>query len=112
MMTELIYDGKPSRRKFQREGLNIGVRKTGGDEPQVMGDIDDGVSHFLCREKVIWLPNQRYDRTLTEKRDQRRLTAEQWIQGLGDGTFQNRADIARSEGCSRSWVTRLLREYR
>lgn len=110
LMTNLLYDGKPSRRKFQREGLKIGARKTFEHEPQIMGDIEDGVSHFLCSEHRAWLPNDRYDVTLVEKRNIRRFTAEQWLQGLTDGTYRNRADIARQEGYSRAWVTMLLSE--
>jgi len=109
MMTDLIYDGKPSRRKFQREGLKIGIRRAYGNEPQTMGDIEDDVSHCLCRGRQIWLPRQRYDLTLEEKRNKRRLTAQQWIQGLADGRYRNRADIARAGGCSRSWISQTLR---
>jgi len=111
MMTDLIYDGKPSRRKFQRGGLKIGTRKTIEYEPQIMGDIEDGVSHFLWPRKPVWLPSQRYDRTLEEKRKKRRLTTEMWSQGLADGTYRNRADIARQNGITRSRVTQLLNEY-
>ena len=111
MITDLLYDGKPSRRKFQRERLKIGARKTVEHEPQIMGDIEDGVSHFLCPEHETWLPNERYDVTLVEKRNIRRLTAEQWLRGLTDGTYRTRADIARVVGCSRAWVTQVLQEY-
>jgi len=109
MIADLTYNGKPSRRKFLREGIKISVRRLYGQEPQVMGDIEDGVSHFLCRGRQIWLPRQRYDRTLEEKRNKRRLTAQQWIQGLADGRYRNRADIARAGGCSRSWISQTLR---
>jgi len=111
MITDLLYDGKPSRRKFQRERLKIGARKTVEHEPQIMGDIEDGVSHFLCLEHETWLPNERYDVTLLEKRNTRRSTAEQWLQGLADGTYLTRAEIARVNRVSRARVTQVLNEY-
>ena len=74
-----------------------------------MGDIEDGVSHFLCPEHSIWLPNQRYDITIEEKRQKQNQIANEWREGLLDGTFSSKADIARKNGCSRAWVTRLLK---
>jgi len=108
MMTNLIYDGKPSRRKFLRDKLRIGFRKPFGRKPRWMGDIEDGVSHFLYSDHSIWLPNQRYDVTLEQKRKAQKETADEWRKGLLDGTFSSKADIARQNGCSRAWVTRLL----
>ena len=112
MMTNLIYDGKPSRRKFQREGLKIGVRKQCGRKPQMMGDIADGVSHFLCPEHHAWLPRQRYDVTLANKQNTRQDHAKAWHKGLMEGTYRNQAEIARVNGCSRAWVSRLLKGLR
>ena len=74
-----------------------------------MGGIDDGVSHFLCPDHPFWLPSQRYELTLAEKRQARRKLATEWREGLANGTYENRADIARKNGCSRAWVTRLLK---
>ena len=76
-----------------------------------MGDIEEGVSHFLCPEQNTWLPRQRYDVTLEEKRNRRMETAEHWIHGLSDGTYRTRADIARANKISRARVTRLLGEF-
>jgi len=77
-----------------------------------MGDIEAGVSHFLCPDHPTWLPNQRYDITLEQKRKGQKETAEEWREGLLDGTYDNQADIATKNGCSRAWVTRLLnREF-
>ena len=108
MATELIYDGKPQHRKFIREILNIGFRKPRSRKPRMMGNIEESVSHFLCPEHKVWLPNQRYDITLEEKRNARMIQAEELLQGLKNGIYQNRADIARKNGCSRAWVTNVL----
>lgn len=111
MAAQLIYDGKPSRRKFHREELKIGVRKPFGRKPQWMGDIEDGVSHFLCPDHQAWLPRQQNDVILADKQNTQQDKAEAWHQGLKDGTYRNRADIARVNGCSRAWVSRLLNEH-
>jgi len=76
-----------------------------------MGDIEEGVSNFLCPEVKAWLPKQRYDVTLEEKRENKRQVAEQWLQGLSDGTFRTRADIARANKISRARVTQLLNAF-
>lgn len=76
-----------------------------------MGDIIEGVSHFLCPEVRTWLPRQRYDDTLEDKRGRRKELAEQWIHGLSNGTYRTRADIARANKISRARVTRLLNEF-
>ena len=76
-----------------------------------MGDIEEGVSHFLCPEQNAWLPKQRYDDSLDNKRQRRKQVAEQWIQGLSDGTYRTRSDIARVNCISRAHVTQLLNEY-
>jgi len=73
-----------------------------------MGDIEAGVSDFLCPDHPTGLPNQRYDITLEQKRQQQRETADEWRKGLLDGTFTSKADIANQNRCSRAWVTRLL----
>ena len=73
-----------------------------------MGDIEDGVSHFLCPEHPTWLPNQRYDVNLEQKRKAQKETADEWRECLLDGTFASKADIAKQNRCSRAWVTRLL----
>jgi len=73
-----------------------------------MGDIEEGVSRFLYPEVRTWLPKQRYDVTLEEKRENKRLVAEQWLQGLSDGTYRTRADIVRANKISRARVTQLL----
>ena len=74
----------------------------------MMGNIAESVSHFLCPEHQVWLPNQRYDNTLEEKRNARMIQAEDWFHGLKNGIYQNRADIARKNNCSRAWVTNVL----
>ena len=74
-----------------------------------MGDIENGVSHFLCPDHPIWLPNRRYEITLEEKRQKQAKIAEDWRDGLIDGTYKNKADIARQNQCSRAWVTRMLK---
>lgn len=106
--SDLIYDGKSSKRKFLRNKLKYGMRKPIGRKPYWIGDIENGVSHFLCPDHPIWLPNQRYDITLEQKRKTQKETADEWRRGLLDGTFSSKADIARQNGCSRAWVTRLL----
>ena len=108
MLTELIYDGKPQRQKFLREKLKVGFRKPRSRKPRWMGDIEEGVSHFLCPEHKVWLPNQRYNVTLEDKRNARIILAEDWHHGLMNGIYQSRADIARKNGCSRAWVTKVL----
>jgi len=107
--SDLQYDGRPSYRKFQREKLKFGFRKPIRCKPLWMGDIKSGVSHFLCPDHQILLPNQRYDITLEQKRNAQKETADEWRKGLLDGTFSSKADIARQNGCSRAWVTRLLK---
>ena len=76
-----------------------------------MGDIEDGVSHFLCPDHHTWLPRQRYDLTLQEKRNRRVQTVRQWLDGLVNGTYRTRSDIARIANISRARVTQLLNEY-
>ena len=76
-----------------------------------MGDIEDGVSHFLCPDRQTWLPRQRYNITLQEKRDQRLHVAKQWHDDLVDETYRTRSDIARATNVSRARVTQLLKEY-
>jgi len=76
-----------------------------------MGDIEAGVSHFLYPNHPTWLPTQRYDVTLKEKHDLRMQTATRWREGLLDGTYQTRADIARANNISRTRVTRLMNEF-
>ena len=108
--TNLIYDGKPSQRKFLRDKLKFGIRKPIGRKPCWMGDIEDGVSYFLCPDHPTWLPNQRYKITLEEKHQKQKEIAEGWCEGLLDGTYKNKANIANQNGCSRAWVTRLLKK--
>jgi len=106
--SDLKYDGRPSQRKFLRDKLKFGLRRQRRRKPLWMGDIEAGVSHFLCPDHPTWLPNQRYDITLEEKRQMQLKTAEDWREGLLDGTYKNKADIANQNRCSRAWVTRLL----
>ena len=73
-----------------------------------MGNIEENVSHFLCTEHKVWLPNQRYDITLEEKQNARVVLAKDWLQGLKNGIYQNRADIARRNNYSRAWVTKVM----
>ena len=73
-----------------------------------MGVITNDASHFLCPELSMWLPSQRYPITIEEKRDARMVQVEEWRQGLAKGIYQNRADIARKNNCSRAWVTNVL----
>ena len=107
--SDLNYDGRPSQRKFLRDKLKYGFRKPIGRKPYWMGDIESGVSHFLCPDHSVWLPSQRYEITLEEKRGVQREIADIWRKGLIDGTYDSKADIARKNGCSRAWVTRLLK---
>lgn len=74
----------------------------------MMGNIKESVSHFLCPEHLVWLPNQRYEVTLEEKKAARIILAEEWQQDLNSGIYQNRADIAKKNGCSRAWVTKVM----
>lgn len=108
--SDLQYDGRPSNRKFIREKLKYGFRKPIRRKPLWMGDIEDGVSHFLCPDHPTWLPNKRYDITLEKKRKAQKETADEWRKGLQDWTFRNHADIAKKNGCSRTWVTRLINQ--
>ena len=73
-----------------------------------MGVITNDASHFLCPELSMWLPSQRYQVTLEEKRNARNIQVEEWRQGLKNGLYQNRADIARKNGCSRAWLTKVM----
>ena len=91
-----------------REKLKFGIRKPFSRDSQWMGDINDGVSHYLCPDHQLWLPSQRYEITLIEKHLAQKELANQWHRGLANGTYINRADIARQNGCSRAWVTRIL----
>ena len=75
----------------------------------MMGNIEESVSHFLCPEHMVCLPNQRYDITLEEKRNARVKQGKDWLKGLKNGKYQNRADIARKNNCSRAWVTNVLK---
>ena len=50
MSTELIYDGRPRKCKFSREKLKIGFRKPRSRKPRILGNIEEGVSHFLRTE--------------------------------------------------------------
>ncbi len=112
MNVETIKYRKSKKYKFTREKLKFGTKKTFGRKPKWMGDIVDDVSHFLCPDHSIWLPSQRYEITLEEKRDVQREIADRWRKGLIDGTYDSKADIARKNRCSRAWVTRLLqREF-
>ena len=106
--TVVVKDIKTKDCKFTREKLKFGIRKPFTKKSQWMGDINDGVSHFLCPDHPTWLPNQRYDITLEEKRQIQKEIADDWRKGLQDGTYMNKADIAKQNGCSRAWVTRLL----
>jgi len=106
--SHLKYDGRPSNRKFLREKLKYGLQKPIRRKSLWMGDIESGISHFLCPDHQIWLPNQRYDITLEEKRKAQKETADEWREGLSNGTYKNKADIANQNRCSRAWVTRLL----
>ena len=106
--SDLVYDGKPSKRKFLRDKLKYGFRKPIGRKSYWMGDIENGVSHFLCPDHPTWLPNQRYDITLEEKRQKQMKTADEWREGLLNGTYKSKTDIANQNRCSRAWVTRLL----
>ena len=76
-----------------------------------MGVITNDASHFLCPEYKVCLPSMRYDITLEEKRNARTIQAEDWLQGLKNGDYQNRADIARQNNCSRTWVTNVLNNH-
>jgi hypothetical protein len=62
--SDLNYDGRPSQRKFLRDKLKYGIRKPTGRKPLWMGDIEDGVSHFLWTDHPTWLPNQDNDITI------------------------------------------------
>ncbi len=110
-MSILIYNGRPRRRAFRREAIKIGWELPKQRKPRWMGDIEEGVSHFLCPEFRAWLPKRRYDVTLEEKRDNRIKIAKQWICGLKDGTYRTQADIARANKISRARVTQLLNAF-
>ena len=75
-----------------------------------MGVITNDASHFLCPELSMWLPAKRYPITLEEKRAKRMELAQEWSQDLKDGIYSDRADIARKNGFSRAWVTRVLNQ--
>ena len=75
-----------------------------------MGVITNDASHFLCPDLPLWLPAQRYPITLQEKRAKRKRLALEWQQALENGDYINYADIARKNGCSRAWVTRILNQ--
>ncbi len=106
---ETIKYRKSKKYKFTQEKLKFGTRKTFGWKPKWMGDIVDDVSQFLCPDHSIWLPSQRYEITIEEKRDVQRKLTDMWRKGLIDGTYDSKADIARKNRCSRAWVTRLLK---
>ena len=75
-----------------------------------MGDITNDASHFLCPELPIWLPAQRYPINLKQKRVKRMELAIEWQRDLETGVYINYADIARKNGCSRAWVSRILNQ--
>ena len=106
--TEIMYDGRPRQRKFIRDNIKVGFRKPKSRKPRMMGNIEESVSHFLFPEHKVWLPNQRYSVTLEDKRNTQIILAEDWLQDLKNGIYQNRADIARKNNYSRAWVTKVL----
>ncbi|MDP8238091.1 MAG: hypothetical protein P9X24_03290 [Candidatus Hatepunaea meridiana] len=106
--SELKYDGRPSQRSFLRDKLEFGLRRQQRRKPLWMGDIEDGVSHFLCPDHPTWLLSQRYEVTVGEKQQALKELSDRWHQGLADGTYTNRADIVHQYDCSRAWVTRVL----
>ena len=106
----LIKERKTRKYEFRRDKISIFLQLAAKKSSQNLGDITDGVSHFLCPENQVWLPSERYPITLEEKRSNRMKIVVAWTQGLKDGIYSDRADIARKIGCSRAWVTRVLNQ--
>ena len=106
-----IKNRKTREYEYQRNKIKVFLLIPQKKSSQELGVITNDVSHFLCPELPIWLPMERYPITLEEKRDVRKIQTENWLQGLNNGTYQNRADIARKNNCSRAWVTNVLNNH-
>ena len=106
----LIKDRKTRKYEFRRDKISIFLQSAAKKSSQNLGDITDGVSHFLCPDQALWLPAQRYPIILQEKRTSRMELALEWQHGLDSGDYINYADIARKNGCSRAWVTKVLNQ--
>jgi hypothetical protein len=104
----LIKNRKTREYEFQRNIIKIYLLISQKKSSQEMGVITNDASHFLCPELSMWLPAQRYPITLIEKRTRRTELKCVWKQGLESGIYQNRADIARQNNCSRTWVTKVM----
>ena len=109
-MVNLIKNRKTREYEFQRRKIKVFLLIPQKKSSQEMGVITNDASHFLCPEITMWLPARRYPVTLEEKRTRRIELAQEWTKGLKDGIYSDRADIARKIGCSRAWVTRVLKQ--
>ena len=105
----LVKNRKTREYEFQRNKIKVFLLIPQKKSSQEMGVINNDASHFLCSEHKVCLPNMRYDVSLDEKRTARIAQAEDWVHGLKSGLYQNRADIARKNNCSRAWVTNVLK---
>ena len=104
----LIKNRITRKYEFQRDKIEIFLQLSTKKFSQEMGVITNDASHFLCPDLSIWLPSQRYPITLQEKKARLMELALEWQQGLDSGIYINHADIARKNGCSRAWVSRIF----
>ena len=96
--------------EFRRDQLTIFLRLPSKELSLELGVIITDASHFLCPDQPIWLPSQRYLISLQQKRARRMELAIEWHRDLETGVYINYADIARKNGCSRAWVSRILNQ--
>jgi len=106
----LIKNRKTRKYEFRRDKVAVFLLIPQKKSSQEMGVILNDVSHFLYPDLPLWLPAQRYPITLEEKRIKRMELVIEWQQGLASGFYINYADIARKNGCSRAWVSRMLNQ--
>ena len=104
----LIKNRKTREYEFLRNKIKVFLLIPQKKSSQEMGVIITDASHFLCPDLSILLPAQRYPITLQEKRNKRMELAHKWEQGLESGDYINYADIARKNGYSRAWVTKIM----
>jgi len=107
----LIKNRKTRKYEFRRDKVAVFLLIPQKKSSQEMGVITNDASHFLCPELPLWLLAQRYPIILQEKRAKRVELALKWQQDLESGYYLNYADIARKNGCSRAWVSRIFSQF-
>ena len=107
--TNLIKERKTRKYEFRRDKVAVFLLIPQKKSSQNLGDILESVSHFLCPDQLLCLPAQRYSDTLQEKKTRRLELASEWKSGLETGDYTSYADIARKNGCSRAWVSNVIK---